>query len=72
MVNNEDRLLRRPVTPAFSQGAISVISAGLEPGERLVVSDATPAVEGMLVEATLDTKIAEQLSAQAAGEGDMR
>ncbi len=72
LVNNENHLVRRPVTLDFSQGSISVISAGLEPGERLVVSEATPAVEGMLVEATLDPIIADQLSAQAAGEGDVR
>jgi RND family efflux transporter MFP subunit len=72
ILDDETRLVRQPVKVAFSQGAISVISEGLQPGQRLVVSEAAPAVEGMLVAPTLDEAIARQLVAQAAGEGDVR
>jgi hypothetical protein len=72
LVDAQKRLVKRTVWIAFSQGALSVISRGLETGERLVVSDATPAVEGMLVEPTLDNELADWLEAQAAGEGDVR
>ncbi len=72
LVDDANRLVRRPVEIAFSQGAISVVSKGLVAGETLVVSDPTPAVEGMLVEPTLDGSIASQLVAEAGGEGDVR
>lgn len=41
----DDRLRRRPVEVLYSQHAISVVSTGIEPGERVVVSDLVPAVE---------------------------
>ena len=72
LVNYKNRLVRRPVTLVFSQGAMSVVATGLEAGERLIVSDPTPAVEGMLVNPTPDIAIAERLVAEAAGEGDAR
>ncbi len=72
LVNSEDRLERRAVTVAFSQGGFSVIESGLAEGERLVISDPTPAIEGMLVEPTFDEKILEHLVKEAGGEGDLR
>ena len=72
LVNGENRLERRPVAVAFSQGGFSVIASGLSGGERLVVSDPTPAIEGMLVEPTLDAQIRANLIAEAAGEGELR
>jgi hypothetical protein len=38
----------------FSQERVSVISAGLAPGERVLVSDPVPAVEGMLLRPQVD------------------
>lgn len=72
LVNEENRLQRRPVQVAFSQGGISVIEEGLDGGERLVVSDPTPAIEGMLIEPTIDAEIRTRLISEAAGEGDLR
>jgi RND family efflux transporter MFP subunit len=72
LINGENRLERRPVEVAFSQGGFSVIDSGLSGGERLVVSDPTPAIEGMLVEPTLDDQIRANLIAEAAGEGELR
>jgi RND family efflux transporter MFP subunit len=72
LVNDENRLERRAVDVAFSQGGFSVISAGLDGGERIVVSDPTPAVEGMLVTPTNDPGVAERLLADATGESPVR
>jgi multidrug efflux system membrane fusion protein len=72
LVNEENRLERRPVKVAFSQGAITVLESGLTGGERLVVSDPTPAIEGMLTEPTLDAEIRENVIQEASGEGDLR
>ena len=72
LVDDNSRLERRPVEVAFSQGGFSVISTGLEGDERLVVSDPTPAIEGMLVEATLDQEIRMNVIHEAGGEGAQR
>ena len=72
LVNREDRLEARPVEVAFSQGGFSVIDKGLSGGESLVVSDPTPAIEGMLVEPMLDNQIQANLLSEAEGEGELR
>ena len=72
LVNDENRLQRKPVKVAFSQGGFSVIAEGLYGGERLVVSDPTPAIEGMLVEPTLSNDLGENLVAEAAGKSELR
>jgi len=53
----DSRLRRRAVTILFSQGDISVVEDGLEPGERVVVSDLVPAVDGMLLQVQLDEQL---------------
>ncbi len=72
LVNDENRLEARAVEVAFSQGGFSVIDQGLTGGERLVVSDPTPAIEGMLVEPMPDDEIGAALTAEARGEGEPR
>jgi len=72
LVNQENRLVRRAVDVAFSQGGFSCIRGGLSPGERLVISDPTPAIEGMLVEPVLDDEAVKALVTDATGEGSVR
>jgi len=72
LVNDENRLERRAVDVAFSQGGLSCLTDGLKPGDRLVVSDPTPAVEGMLVEPQLDLVVEETLIDEATAEGPVR
>ena len=68
VVSAENRLEVRPVEVAFSQGGFACLRSGLVPGERLVVSDPTPAVEGMLVEPTPDMQTEQALIAESTGE----
>jgi len=63
----EKRLRRRAVDVLFSQGSVSVIATGLEPGEQVVVSDVVPAVEGMLLQTEEDEAIAGGLAALGQG-----
>lgn len=49
LVDADDRLERRPVEVAYLVGEQAVIGAGLQPGERVVVSDLSMAIEGMLL-----------------------
>ena len=61
----DDRLRRRPVTVLFSQAGVSVVGDGLAVGDRVLVSDPIPAVEGMALRPELDTALAEALLARA-------
>ena len=67
VADENNRLRRRPVQTLFSQGDISVIDQGLEAGERVVVSDLVPAVEGMLLQVELDQALNQSLKASGAG-----
>jgi hypothetical protein len=49
VVGVENRLVIRPVVVQFVQGEEAILASGLEEGERLVVSDLIPAIEGMLL-----------------------
>ena len=67
VVDDEDQLRQRPVELLFSQGKVSVISRGLEAGERVVVSDLVPAVEGMLLQVQTDEVLSAALAAEGGG-----
>lgn len=49
VVNGENRLERRRVRVLLRDGVRLAVAGDLEPGERVVVTDPTPAVVGMLV-----------------------
>jgi len=67
VVDEDSRLRRRAVKILFSQGNISVIEEGLSEGERIVVSDIVPAVDGMLLQVQLDEELGQVL--QTVGNG---
>ncbi len=72
VVAEEDRLKKRPVEILFRQGDFVVLKSGLEPGERLVVTDLIPAVEGMKLIPAPDAEATARLKRDAAGEGSVR
>ncbi|MDJ0784116.1 MAG: biotin/lipoyl-binding protein [Desulfosarcinaceae bacterium] len=65
IVDAQDRLARKPVNVDFSQGDLHVLADGLAAGDRLVVSDLVPAIDGMLLEAVEDGPLRRRLAAQA-------
>lgn len=67
IVGDDQRLQARPVDVLFSQGPLSVIAAGVQAGERLVVSDLVPAVPGMLLDAVPDEAMQAQMLTAARG-----
>lgn len=67
VVNSEDRLDARSVKIGLLQGDIAVVSAGVEPGDRIVVSDLIPAIAGMLLKPQADEAVLATLKAAAAG-----
>ncbi len=65
LADENDRLRRRDVSVAFEQEGISVVESGLSGGERVVVTDVVPLVEGMRLKVTVD----DELSAALRGAG---
>jgi hypothetical protein len=65
----DDRLTTAEVTVAYTYGDFAVLEGGpdgaLEPGTRVVVSDLSPAVGGMLLIPLPDEQVAAQLRAVA-------
>ena len=67
-VDGQDRLVRRPVSVAFQQGELAVIEAGLAPGERVVVDDLQPVIEGMALSVRRDEATEARLAGRARGD----
>ncbi|TVR81007.1 MAG: efflux RND transporter periplasmic adaptor subunit [Rhodospirillales bacterium] len=68
VADGDNRLRARPVALGPVQGDIVVIASGLRAGERVVVSDPTPAVDGMLLDPTADQDLSRRLLAEASGD----
>jgi len=71
VVDDDHRLRRRPVTIAFAQAGFVCLQEGLSPEQILVVSDPTPAIEGLLTEPLPDHELQQRLAARARGEGSV-
>jgi RND family efflux transporter MFP subunit len=65
VVDGDNRLRRRDLTVLFAQADFVCIETGLEPGERVAVSDPTPAIEGMLIDPVFDETVLAALLAEA-------
>lgn len=68
LADGDDRLRRQPITLAWQQGELAVVSAGLKPGDRLILDDLVPAIEGALVSPRPDEPTRQWLEKMAAGE----
>ena len=66
VVDSENRLEFRSITTGIAGASYYSVTAGVEAGERIVVSDLIPAIEGMLLESVDDPETASRL-ADAAG-----
>ncbi|MBU2452244.1 MAG: efflux RND transporter periplasmic adaptor subunit, partial [Proteobacteria bacterium] len=67
---SENRLEIRPVKVEFYMGNVAVLSQGLEVGQRLVLADLMPAIEGMLLKPVEAKEVVASLKQQATGETD--
>ncbi len=67
VADSEDRLKRRKVAVDFFQEDFAAVSDGICAGERVVVSDPVPAIEGMLLAPEIDRELARRIFAQAEG-----
>ncbi|GGY78512.1 efflux RND transporter periplasmic adaptor subunit [Marinobacter zhanjiangensis] len=68
LADDNDRLQRQPVTLAWQQGELAVVSDGLKAGDRLILDDLVPAIEGMPLSPRPSEKAHQWLQKRAAGE----
>ncbi len=68
IVDKDNRLVVRDLQLLFEQGNMAVAAGGVEAGERVIVSDPTPAIEGMLVDPVTDETALAELLAEAEGQ----
>jgi len=72
LVNSENRLERRKVEVSFAQSGFVCLRSGLAEGDTLVVSDPTPAIEGLLASPVTDDRLLEKLVAEATARGSLK
>ena len=67
VVNAENRLEVRPVTVRARVRDLVIIGEGLKAGERIVLTDLVPALEGQLLKPVVDEEAARMVAREAAG-----
>ena len=72
IVGPQNRLERRSVTVDYSQGDLISLKTGITPGERVIVTDIIPAIEGMLLAPQTDKELLTSLIANATGEAPLK
>ena len=68
VVDQDNRLKKIEVKAGLRSASYVVISSGLTPDQRVVVSDLVPAINGMLLESVDDTKTLNRLIGAATGQ----
>ncbi|MGK0291429.1 MAG: multidrug efflux pump subunit AcrA (membrane-fusion protein) [bacterium] len=71
IVNSQQRLEKRKITILFQQDNFIVVKSGIERGEKLVISQLVPAIEGMLLQAQNDQKATKAMIQTATGKGEL-
>ena len=67
VVTAEGKLEPRSVALSYSTDSVAVVSKGLEPGDKLVVTDPSVAVPGMMVKPVEDEALTAEIAAAATG-----
>lgn len=67
LANAEDRLEIREIKVQVEEGNLAVIQSGLEGGERLIVNDLIPVIEGMPLAPKIAEEVEQSLEQQALG-----
>lgn len=68
VVDGENRLRRRRIEVGLKDPEFITVQSGINEGERIVVSDLVPAIEGMLLRPVADARLLERLQREAGGE----
>ena len=67
VLDAENRLTRAELEIEFTQGELAIVSAGLEPGARVIASPPSPAILGMLIDPVVDETLIERMRVDAEG-----
>lgn len=67
IIDNENRLRKRKVTVAFLQGDFAIIQDGIIAQQQVIVSDVTPAIDGMLIAPTENSELHEEIIRECTG-----
>lgn len=70
VVTADNRLQIRSIKLRLSLGGVAVIESGIRAGERIVISDLIPAIDGMLLDPVADAGARARLIALATGKAD--
>ena len=72
VVNSDNRLERRKVRTEIDAASYYSVIEGLQAGDRIVVSDLVPAIDGMLIDPMDDPETTQRLARAARAEADSR
>ena len=72
VVNEQNRLQKMVVKIGLRSANYLVVSSGLKPGQKVIVSDLVPAIDGMLLESVDDSETLNRLIAAATGQSQNR
>jgi len=64
-VTSDQKLKKVQIQPDFYQGDFAIIRQGLNPDTQLVISDLTPAIDGMSIKPIIDTQMRARILAEA-------
>ncbi len=67
IANSDDRLVIRPVEIQLLQGDLAVIRGGIEVGERVIITDLVPVIEGMPLQVSNASQFEAELQQRAVG-----
>lgn len=67
LADQSNKLEIRPVGIKYTQGDIAVVESGLEKGDRLIVTDLFPVIEGMPLQVSEADELAKELQQLASG-----
>lgn len=68
LADEDDRLVRRKVNVLFEQRGIAAINEGLNPGDRVILNDLQPAINGIQLLVRRDFDVEQEVSAKALGQ----
>ncbi|WP_319529720.1 hypothetical protein [uncultured Cohaesibacter sp.] len=68
IADDEQRLRFLDVKPAYVQGNVAVLKSGVEPKQKVIVSDMPAPVDGMLLKPRPDKDLLERIMAEASGQ----
>jgi hypothetical protein len=72
VVDGDGRLELRSVEVAWVQGNLAILEAGVEPGEKIVLSDVVPAIAGTQLLPQDDEQAVRRLELEALGKAKAR